>query len=68
MLAIITNKFRIHNAKSFVEGYSEVEPTNIYTAIGKISPWTSDDLYSGATETTGDLNPPTPLDLSLIHI
>ncbi len=62
MSSVLTNKFRIHNAKSFVEGFSEVEPTNIYTAIGKISPWTSDDLYSGATETTGDLNPPTPLD------
>jgi len=62
MSSVLTNKFRIHNAKSFVEGFSEAEPTNIYTAIGKISPWTSDDLYSGATETTGDLNPPTPLD------
>ena len=62
MSSVLTNKFRIHNAKSFVEGFSEAEPTNIYTAIGKVSPWTSDDLYSGASETTSDLNPPTPLD------
>jgi len=62
MSSILTNKFRIHNAKSFVEGFSEAEKTNIYTAIGKVTPWSTTDLYSGATETTGDLNPPTPLD------
>ncbi len=62
MSSVLTNKFRIHNAKSFVEGFSETEPTNIYTAIGKISSWSSSDLYSGANENTNDTNPPTPLD------
>ena len=62
MSSVLTNKFRIHNAKSFIEGFGEAEPTNIYTAIGKISPWTSDDIYSGASTDTDDSNPPTPLD------
>ncbi|MBA94856.1 MAG: hypothetical protein CMP21_03755 [Rickettsiales bacterium] len=62
MSSVLTNKFRIHNAKSFVEGFSEAEPTNIYTAIGKVSEWSSDDIYSGANETTEEQNPPTPLD------
>ena len=38
MSSVLTNKFRIHNAKSFKEGFNEVEFTNIYTTIGKISP------------------------------
>lgn len=62
MSSVLTNKFRIHNAKSFVEGFSEAEPTNIYTTIGKVTPWSSNDLYSGANENTSDTNPPTPLD------
>ena len=64
MPAIVTNKFRIHNAKQFVEAFDEVTftggtpitdatgllNTNMYLFIGKVTPW--DD----------DTAPPTPTD------
>tara|TARA_Y100000589_G_scaffold160908_1_gene152963 strand:+ start:2461 stop:4329 length:1869 start_codon:yes stop_codon:yes gene_type:complete len=77
MLAIITNKFRIHNAKSFIEGFSELDgiedpndpcissirqKTNIYLFIGKHTPWDSSDTVSGAGDLTNDMNPPIPSD------
>ena len=62
MSSVLTNKFRIHNAKSFVEGFSEAEKTNIYTAIGKVTPWSATDVYSGADGSTIESNPPTPKD------
>ena len=77
MLAIITNKFRIHNAKSFIEGFSELDgiedpndpcvstlrqKTNIYLFIGKHTPWNSSDTISGAGDLTNDMNPPIPSD------
>ena len=42
MAAIITNKFRIHNAEQFKEGFSEASATNMYLFIGRPQPWTSD--------------------------
>ena len=62
MSSVLTNKFRIHNAKSFIEGFSEAVPTNIYTAIGKVTPWSATDINSGAGSSTSESNPPTPLD------
>ena len=77
MLAIITNKFRIHNAKSFIEGFSELDgiedpndpcissirqKTNVYLFIGKHTPWDSSDTISGSGELTNDMNPPIPPD------
>ena len=64
MPAIVTNKFRIHNAKQFVEAFDEVaatsgdavaDPTgllttNMYLFIGKVTPWAD------------DTQPPTPTD------
>ena len=64
MPAIVTNKFRIHNAKQFVEAFDEVSTTsgatvsdssgllntNMYLFIGKVTPWSSDSA------------PPTPTD------
>jgi len=64
MPAIVTNKFRIHNAKQFVEAFDEVTATsgdavtdasgalttNMYLFIGKVTPWTDDTA------------PPTPTD------
>ena len=66
MPAIVTNKFRIHNAKQFVEAFDEVATTsgnavsdsgdevalqtNMYLFIGKVTPWTDDTA------------PPTPTD------
>jgi len=64
MPAIVTNKFRIHNAKQFVEAFDEVSftsgnavtdasgllNTNMYLFIGKVTPWADDTV------------PPTPTD------
>jgi len=64
MPAIVTNKFRIHNAKQFVEAFDEVSTTsgaaitdasgllntNMYLFIGKVTAWTDDTA------------PPTPTD------
>ena len=64
MPAIVTNKFRIHNAKQFVEAFDEISATsgapitdsagllntNMYLFIGKVTPWADDSA------------PPTPTD------
>ena len=64
MPAIVTNKFRIHNAKQFVEAFDEVSTTsgaavsdsggllntNMYLFIGKVTAWDNDSA------------PPTPTD------
>ena len=56
MAAIITSKFRFHNAEQFKESFSEAAPTNYYLYIGRPSEF--------ATGTTGgtDSTPPTPVD------
>ena len=56
MAAIITSKFRFHNAEQFKESFSEAAPTNYYLYIGRPSAF--------ATGTTGgtDSAPPTPVD------
>ena len=64
MPAIVTNKFRIHNAKQFIEAFDEVATTsgtavsdssgflntNMYLFIGKVTAWSD------------DTTPPTPTD------
>jgi hypothetical protein len=64
MAAIVTNKFRIHNAKQFLEAFDEVSfgsgaaisdssgllNTNMYLFIGKVTGWSDDS------------SPPTPTD------
>ncbi len=56
MAAIITSKFRFHNAEQFKESFSEAAATNYYLFIGRPSEF--------ATGTTGgtDSAPPTPVD------
>lgn len=49
MPSIVTSKFRIHNAESFVEGFNEAANSVIYMTIGK------------STEFADDNNPPTPV-------
>ena len=56
MAAIITEKFRQHNAEQFYESFSETSASNYYLFIGKTSPFTS--TTSGGSDTT----PPTPQD------
>lgn len=42
MSAIITNKFRIHNAISFKEGFSEAAPSRMYLFVGRSYSWDND--------------------------
>jgi hypothetical protein len=56
MTAIITEKFRLHNAEQFYESFSEAVPHVYYMLIGKATPFTS--ATSGGT----DALPPTPAD------
>tara|TARA_Y100000816_G_scaffold120805_1_gene84879 strand:+ start:310 stop:702 length:393 start_codon:yes stop_codon:yes gene_type:complete len=56
MSAIITEKFRQHNANQFFESFTEAAPSTYYLFIGKSTAFTS-------TTTTGsDSSPPTPAD------
>ena len=56
MSAIITEKFRQHNATQFHESFTEASGNTYYLMIGKSSPFTS--ATSGGT----DDSPPTPAD------
>ena len=56
MAAIITSKFRFHNAEQFKESFSEAAPTNYYMFIGR-----QGEFASGTTGGT-DAIPPTPAD------
>ena len=56
MAAIITNKFRIHNAEQFYESFSEAAATNYYLFIGRPQPFTT--TTGGGTDTV----PPIPTD------
>ena len=56
MAAIITEKFRLHNAEQFEESFSEASASTYYLFIGKSSPFTS------TTSGGNDNAPPTPID------
>ena len=56
MAAIITEKFRLHNASQFVESFSEASASTYYLFLGKSSP------FSSATSGGSDSSPPTPAD------
>ena len=64
MPALVTNKFRIHNAKQFVEAFDEVSfssggavtdssgllNSNMYLFIGKVTSWTDDSTPPSPTD------------------
>ena len=56
MSAIITEKFRLHNATQFIESFTEASASTYYLFLGKATGFTS--------STTGgtDSSPPTPAD------
>ena len=56
MVAIVTEKFRLHNAAQFKESFSEASASTYYMLIGKPTAFDSDT--SGGTDTS----PPTPND------
>ena len=56
MAAIITEKFKLHNASQFVESFTEASASTYYLFIGK--PTAFDETADGGT----DSSPPTPPD------
>src|SRR5210317_830209 len=63
MAAIVTNKFRIHNAEQFSESFSESAPNIYYLGIGR--PQAFGTLTRGDSRTTNegtDASPLTPVD------
>ena len=56
MAAIITSKFRFHNAEQFKESFSEAVATNYYLFIGRPS------IFASGTTGGTDSAPPTPVD------
>ena len=63
MPAIVTNKFRIHNAEQFSESFSESAPNVYYLGIGR--PQAFGTLTRGDSRTTNegsDTSPLTPVD------
>lgn len=56
MAAIITSKFRFHNAEQFKESFSESSATNYYMFIGR------QGEFASATTGGTDAIPPTPAD------
>jgi len=63
MPAIITNKFRIHNAEQFSESFSEASPNVYYLGIGRPQGFTTSTRGDSRTENEGsDVSPLTPVD------
>ena len=63
MPAIITNKFRLHNASNFVESFSESSPNIYYLAIGRPQAFATSTGGDSRTQFEGtDASPLTPAD------
>ena len=63
MPAIITNKFRLHNASNFVESFSETSPNIYYLAIGRPQAFATSTGGDSRTQFEGtDASPLTPTD------
>ena len=56
MSAIITEKFRQHNANQFFESFTEASASTYYLFIGKST------AFTASTTTGNDSSPPTPAD------
>ena len=54
MAAIITSKFRIHNAQQFQEAFSEASPTAMYLGIGRPQGWTDDNSPDTPTDAVSE--------------
>lgn len=54
MPAIITTKFRIHNAEQFKEGFGEAASTKVYLGIGRPYPWANEKMPPAPVDTISD--------------
>ena len=63
MTAIITEKFRLHNASQFVESFSEASPTVYYMGLGRPQSFATATRGDSRTDNEGtDTTPLTPVD------
>src|SRR5210317_1840592 len=63
MAAIVTNKFRIHNAEQFSESFSEAAPNIYYLMLGRPQAFGTATRPDSRTENEGlDSSPLTPVD------
>ena len=63
MPAIITNKFRIHNAEQFSESFSEASPNVYYMMLGRPQAFATSTRGDSRTDNEGsDSAPLTPAD------
>ena len=63
MPAIITNKFRIHNAEQFSESFSEASPNVYYMMLGRPQAFATSTRGDSRTDNEGsDSSPITPAD------
>src|SRR5210317_1835001 len=63
MAAIVTNKFRIHNAEQFNESFSEASANVYYMMLGRPQAFATSTRPDGRTENEGtDSAPLTPVD------
>ena len=53
MAAIITEKFRTHSAKQFIEDFGE-SASSTYMFIGRSFPWTDDTSPPSPANSTGE--------------
>ena len=58
MVAIITEKFKLHNASQFVESFTEAAASTYYLFLGKATAFAAANDGTGASDSA----PPTPPD------
>ena len=56
MSTLVTRHFRIHNARNFVESFSETNPDRYYFFIGKNYAWANAIITTGTVKTTAGSN------------
>ena len=56
MPALVTKRFRIHNAEQFHEAFSETASSKMYFFISKVTPWSSESSPPSPTENVQDVS------------
>lgn len=56
MSGVVSNRFRVHNAKQFLEAFTEAEPSIFYAFIGRSFPWMDDNSPPVPTDNVNDIH------------
>lgn len=56
MASVFSENLRVYNAEQFKKSISELEPTNIYLTVGRVSPWANDSNPPQANSSTAMFN------------